>query len=148
MGTALGLDQLVAKYALDEEERIILLLAMVPAISREVADCYDHLSKYGFGGNNVSIEAIGTFLGLDLAGRIRLRSKFHQTSRLLQNELVTVDIGHECPPAALPGSVVEITGKSFDLITGTSDPKDGTDVADGVCPCCGRALDRGEDADR
>lgn len=56
-GVVVGLDALCEQHSLTGEDRVPLVLTAIPAVSREMAVCFDGISIHGYGSDLVSIRA-------------------------------------------------------------------------------------------
>jgi len=119
-GTVLALDALCADLQLDHVERTTLVLALIPAISRELASCFDGISSHGYGSDTVSVEALGNYLELDLGDRLNLRRYFGADAPLVKHCLVTVDLGFTSAPQDWPEATIKLTTKAFEAIIGAA----------------------------
>lgn len=120
----LGLDRLAEAHDLNEDERTVLLAAYCVALSEDLASyCFDALGT-GFAGLG-SPEFVMRLTGAtSTADRVRARSLFLETGKLVRSGLVTVDYrrNDDPQPEDLLWSRVRITQSAFDAVSGISGP--------------------------
>ena len=117
-GVTLALDVLCEEHGLNTIDRTTILLAAIPACSRDLCDDLDGISSRGYGSDVVTVEAVANYLELELADRIHLRRRFGVEAPLVKAALVTVDLGFSSAPQDWPEAIIKLTSKAFDAILG------------------------------
>ena len=121
-GVVLGLDALCAAHDLTDQDRTMLVLAALPAISREMGSHLDRLATHGWSA--ATPEVVAAYLELNFARRIELRRRLRADALMLKHGLVTVDLGRTCDPADWPGAEIRLTAKAWATLIG-EDPSCG-----------------------
>ena len=83
-----------AQYGLNEQERLVLLVALAPAIGDEVATAVSEVAGCYF--HTPTQESAVTFL-INCEGvtdRVKARDLFRPTGRLIKHGLIVLDYGH------------------------------------------------------
>ena len=126
----LGIDRICEEYALDDDDRTILLMATAAAVSAQLgAEILDPLGGFRTG---VDVESLVRFIHPigNAADWLEARKRFHRSGPMVAGGLIAVSYPHaECSPAALMQATVEITSKGFSAVTGIteSDDEEGDD---------------------
>ena len=115
-GPALSLDETVARHGLDDLERTVLLLAMLPVLGQDYAEILDPLVGWGHG---LTVDAVARFNELDLAERVELATRFQAGSKLVEASLITVDLRADHRPADVPSSSVSLTPAGVAAVVGS-----------------------------
>jgi len=136
-GVIVGLDALCEQHGLTEADRAALVLTAIPAVSREMAVCFDGISVHGYGSDLVSIEAVANYLELGFVERIGFVRRFRAEAPLVRHGLLNVDVGRSCDPQDWTDAVIKFTSKAFATMTGVEVEGDANAE---VCPGCGRTM--------
>lgn len=113
----LGLDKLVRAHGLDDFDRVVLLLASGPCVSRRFERLYAGLD--GDRQATLTVETVFTFLALDASERVARRASLGPRGRLLTSDLIEMNYGiRPPPPKALLETEIELRGRTFSLILG------------------------------
>ena len=117
----IGLERLCRLYALDERERVALVLASAPAFSERFSELYAELgTSYG-----LSVETLFTFLGLSMRERVEARRMFRREGPLLAHELVALGLRDRYRhPEELLSAEVNVTSRTFRALVGDACPQD------------------------
>jgi SpoVK/Ycf46/Vps4 family AAA+-type ATPase len=117
------LDQLAARFQLNEVERTAVLLAAGVSISRELAEAIGELPNTHAG--DPTVDAIFRFCGLSLEEQIQARRSFRPTAPLTATDLVDLSFGRRyTQPSQLLESTVAITGRGLELVLGSDELAD------------------------
>jgi len=113
----LAIDQLVAAHGLSEFERLTLLLAAAPCVSRRFENLYA-----GFESEqqpSLTVDAIFSFAELDFEARVRHRAMFGTRGRLVCKDLIEMPFrGRTASPKDLLGSEIVIRGRTLSYLLG------------------------------
>lgn len=128
----LGLDVLVERYELSDDERLILLSLAVTAVSAPLAmDIYAAWSV--FGGTLQIQEVVGLLRPVGVADWLQFRRLFAVSSPLVKNSLVTIDFpSKDATLGDLWYSDVSISKSALAIITGDMDIADDSNDSDEV----------------
>jgi hypothetical protein len=131
-GVVLGLDALCEKHDLDEVERQVVILALMPCCGLELFDQLGQLAAFSFALMSVTPEMIAVFTDLDLRGRMALLDQLSPSGRLAQAGIIELEAWGKERVQDSWSSGVFVTDAAFDRIMGreTAD--------DAQCPCCGQ----------
>jgi hypothetical protein len=115
----LGLDHLNNEHDLNGDERLVLLIATIFAVSKRHAhQIFDALDGSQF--FTLTVDDMITLIdppGMD--GRARARLLFHRGAPLVKNRLVTVDVHHTvATPTDLLDARVSITDQALAVMVG------------------------------
>jgi hypothetical protein len=117
-GPALAIDRVCGEFGLNELERTVLLMSLIPALGHDFAKMFSSLSSIGFSGDSPTVEGVWAFLGMTPEERVKSRVAFLPTSPLLVNGLVAMAFFPSPVPANLPGASIEITTATFAKLVG------------------------------
>ena len=88
-----ALDRLVASYQLSEFERLVVLLALAPAIDQSFERHYARLTRDGYSnGQCATVDTAFAFCVLDFGERVKHRAVFAANAPLSANGIVQVDL--------------------------------------------------------
>ena len=88
-----ALDRLVESYQLSEFERLVVLLALAPAIDQTFENHYARLTRDGYSnGQCATVDTAFAFCGLDFGERVKHRAVFAANAPLSANGIVQVDL--------------------------------------------------------
>jgi SpoVK/Ycf46/Vps4 family AAA+-type ATPase len=113
----LAIDDLVAAHGLSELERLTLLLAAAPCVSRRFENLYA-----GFEAEqqpSLTVDAVFSFAELDFEARVRYRATFGPRGRLVARDLVEMPYrGRNFAPKELLGTEIVIRGRTLSYLLG------------------------------
>jgi SpoVK/Ycf46/Vps4 family AAA+-type ATPase len=113
----LGLDAVVAAFGLVEIERVALLLATGVALQRRLGQMLGDLED-ALGGS-CTVEAVLSFLELDLEARVEARRHFRPTANLALHDLAELGLGRRfAQPEQLLDASISVTARGLELILG------------------------------
>lgn len=114
----LGLDIICKDNRLEENERLILLILLLPAISINLAQ--DVLNSMHMFGNSIPIHEIIGFLGAEgCEDWLKYRKYFYVDSPLLRNKFITIRFPSKTySPADLLSAEVDLSINAMSIITG------------------------------
>lgn len=113
-GKTLAIEELSKLYGLNEFERTIILLAAAPAFSQRFAQLYGQLQD---GYETLTVEAVFNFFALSFAERITHRDTFAKSSRLVQNDLISIDVASRFnAPQDLLHAQIQISNRTFGFL--------------------------------
>ena len=115
-----GLDALCSQHRLTEVERAVLVLAFIPAASKEMAGCLDHISVHGYGSDVLVVESVANYFEMGFADRLVVVDYFRADAPLVQHGLVNLDVGRSGDPQDWRDAVVRLTSKAFEAIVGAT----------------------------
>lgn len=116
----LSLDQLCDMQSLEENERIILLLAMAPAFSRKFEDLYCEIDQQQL-SSGLTVEVACAFLELSFQERVAARQIFTSQRPLVKADLITLSMDQRySTPKDLLNASIEITGQTFYQLLGNA----------------------------
>ncbi len=111
-----ALDRLADDAGLDSFERQVLLLATAVALSSRFRDLFDFAGRFE---SSLTPEIAFRFAGVSFTDTIPLRAAFGADSRLVRNDLVTVDMPRGgLWPDDLLGATLRVTSSAFNRIVG------------------------------
>ena len=118
----LRIDLLCEKCALNDFHRTILILALAPCFSKQLADCFEHVGdRY----SALSVETIFTYFEFSFVERIEYRSEFATSSPLVTNELLDLDFRRRYEGARdLLDATIEIDNRTFSYLIGRDELTD------------------------
>jgi len=128
----LGLDRLCNRHDLDQIDRHLLLLTMLPAMGLELAELLGGVGTFGFSICSITPELTAVVLQMELAGRIDLRQRLQPDGKLVKAVLVEVEDRPTDRVQDFWTNGVFITESAFTVITGVDGP-----AVPGRCAACG-----------
>ena len=135
-GVVLGLDRLVQQHALDEVDRLVLLLTVMPACGLELTEVLGSVGSFGFAIMSITPELVAVFCEMNLAGRLQLRERLGERGPIVRAGIIDVDLpmGGERVQDWPTGSLY-VEQAAFEVIVGI----EGTATA-ASCPSCGQVV--------
>ena len=113
-----ALDRLNRIWDLDDFERGVLLLCSAPCFSKRFEALYKHLDGSSYSGSP-TVELAFAFHEMPFAERIRRRCAFAPGSRLVSNDLITVEQSNRLSnPKDLLDADLDLTSRTFDYLLG------------------------------
>lgn len=117
-GRVPAFERLVAELKLDDFERMVLAVAVGSSLSRSLLESVSGLYDRAFNAS-VSVEVLFVLAGLGFEQRVARRNMFGPRSRLVANDLITVDSGSKLRvPGDLLDSVIEATHRAVSAAVG------------------------------
>jgi len=119
---ALGLDRLVEECHLTPQERLVLLLALAPAIGDEVAQLTSGEINGSYYHSPTIEVAISMLDAVAVADRVRCRCLFTPTASLIKHGLLTCDFHTRTKNAEVAlDARIYISRRAFDTMVGAQD---------------------------
>ncbi len=113
----LGLDKLTRVHGLDQFDRVVLLLAAAPCVSRRFERLYGSLDSERMA--SLTPDVIFTFLDLASSERITRRGALGPRGRLVAFDLIEMNYGGRSPsPKDLLGIEVSVRPRTFSVLLG------------------------------
>lgn len=119
-GQEIGLDQLCRDHALDELERLILILAVFPVLGSEMAEHQLASVTPRYTPATVSPETLWELLSMGTEARLLSLTSFLPNSRLVTSGLVCLGYKTDTP-ASVAGIGLELTWRALATLTGLED---------------------------
>lgn len=114
---SLALDRLVEAHGLSDLERLTLLLAAAPCVSRRFENLYA-----GFESEqqpSLTVDAVFSFAGLSFEERIRHRATFGPRGTLIAKDLIEAPYrGRHTAPKELLGTEIVVRGRTLSYLLG------------------------------
>ena len=119
-GQPLAINKLVEMHGLDDFEKTVVLLAAAPVFSARFNELYDSICGDHFSGG-LTPEMVFEFLELDFGARIKRRKHLATKSRLISNDIITLDLHSRFTPEDLLLSTLKISARTFSFLVGDTD---------------------------
>jgi hypothetical protein len=116
-GTLLGLDRLQHEHKLDAFERLVLLLAAMPALDREVSDAFEGLDRVGW-SHQTTVDVSFAVAGCDFQQRLEKRASFKPDAPLIRHGLIKWDSCSQPDGPEILSSSFAISAQAFAVLVG------------------------------
>jgi len=116
-GTLLGLDRLQHEHKLDDFERIVLLVAAMPALDRSVSDLLEGLDRIGW-GHGTTVDMMMAVAELGFGERLEKRASFKPDAALIQKALIKWDSCCQPEGPEILSSSFTISPQAFAVLIG------------------------------